>query len=176
MTEKPDDNNPVLLEIGKILKPHGLSGELIVGLSTNRIERLDPGSVISTKKLKLNVRTSRPHQKKFIVHFEGIENREKADELRGETLFAAPIKDETIWVHDLVGAEVIDQKGINRGIVVSVVHNPASDLLELEDGNLVPLNFLESYEAGKSIFVTTPEGLFFQEDQKASDEVNKNES
>ena len=53
MTEKPDDNNPVLLEIGKILKPHGLSGELIVGLSTNRIERLDPGSVIYAKKYRI---------------------------------------------------------------------------------------------------------------------------
>ena len=173
MTEKPDENNPVLLEIGKILKPHGLNGELLVDLSTNRTERLNPGSVISTQKLKLNVRTSRPHQKKFIVHFDGIENREKADELRGETLFAEPIKDETVWVHELVGAEVIDQNGINRGTVVSVVHNPASDLLELEDGNLVPLNFLTSYETGETIFVTTPEGLFFQE---SSDEGNKDES
>ena len=173
MTEQPDEKNPVLLEIGKILKPHGLSGELIVDLSTNRTERLNPGSVISTQEFKLNIKTSRPHQKKFIVHFEGIENREKADELRGESLFAEPIKDETVWVHELVGAEVIDQKGINRGLVTSVVHNPASDLLELEDGNLVPLNFLTSYKAGETIFVNTPEGLFFQE---SSDEGNENES
>ena len=34
MTEKPDQINPVLLEIGKIIKPHGLNGELIVFLST----------------------------------------------------------------------------------------------------------------------------------------------
>ena len=173
MTEKPDKNNPVLLEIGKILKPHGLNGELIVDLSTNRTERINPGSVISTQKLKLNVRTSRPHQKKFIVHFEGIQNREKAEELRGTTLFAEPIKDETVWAHELIGAEVIDQKGISRGHVTSVVHNPASDLLELEDGNLVPLNFLISYEAGKTIFVNTPEGLFFQE---TLDESNKDEN
>jgi 16S rRNA processing protein RimM len=173
MSEKPDENNPVLLEIGKILKPHGLNGELVVDLSTNRIERLNPGSAINTQKLKLNVRTSRPHQKKFIVHFEGIENREKADELRGEILFAEPIKDGTVWVHELVGAEVVDQTGINRGLVVSVIHNPASDLLELEDGNLIPLNFLTSYEAGETIFVTTPEGLFFQE---SPDEGNKDES
>ena len=173
MTEQPDEKNPVLLEIGKILKPHGLSGELIVDLSTNRTERLNPGSVISTQEFKLNIKTSRPHQKKFIVHFEGIENREKADELRGETLFAEPIEDETVWVHELVGAEVIDQKGINRGLVTSVVHNPASDLLELEDGNLVPLNFLTSYKAGETIFVNTPEGLFFQD---SSDEGNENES
>jgi len=173
MTEQPDEKNPVLLEIGKILKPHGLSGELIVDLSTNRTERLNPGSVISTQEFKLNIKTSRPHQKKFIVHFEGIENREKADELRGEPLFAEPIKDETVWVHELVGAEVIDQEGINRGLVTSVVHNPASDLLELEDGNLVPLNFLTSYKAGETIFVNTPEGLFFQD---SSDEGNENES
>ena len=173
MTEQPDEKNPVLLEIGKILKPHGLSGELIVDLSTNRTERLSPGSVISTQEFKLNIKTSRPHQKKFIVHFEGIENREKADELRGEPLFAEPIKDETVWVHELVGAEVIDQKGINRGLVASIVHNPASDLLELEDGNLVPLNFLTSYKAGETIFVNTPEGLFFQD---SSDEGNENES
>ncbi len=173
MTEQPDEKNPVLLEIGKILKPHGLSGELIVDLSTNRTERLNPGSVISTQEFKLNIKTSRPHQKKFIVHFEGIENREKADELRGEPLFAEPIKDETVWVHELVGAEVIDQKGINRGLVASIVHNPASDLLELEDGNLVPLNFLTSYKAGETIFVNTPEGLFFQD---SSDEGNENES
>ena len=173
MTEQPDEKNPVLLEIGKILKPHGLSGELIVDLSTNRTERLNPGSVISTQEFKLNIKTSRPHQKKFIVHFEGIENREKADELRGESLFAEPIKDETVWVHELVGAEVIDQEGINRGLVTSVVHNPASDLLELEDGNLVPLNFLTSYKAGETIFVNTPEGLFFQD---SSEEGNENES
>jgi len=173
MTEQPDEKNPVLLEIGKILKPHGLGGELIVDLSTNRTERLSPGSVISTQELKLNIKTSRPHQKKFIVHFEGIENREKADGLRGETLFAEPIEDETIWAHELVGAEVIDQKGINRGFVAAIVHNPASDLLELEDGNLVPLNFLTSYDSGKTIFVNTPEGLFFQESPDAG---NKNES
>ena len=173
MTEQPDEKNPVLLEIGKILKPHGLSGELIVDLSTNRTERLNPGSVISTQELKLNIKRSRPHQKKFIVLFEGIENREQADELRGETLFAESIEDETVWVHELVGAEVIDQEGINRGLVTSVVHNPASDLLELEDGNLVPLNFLTNYEPGKTIFVTTPEGLFFQDN---SDGGNKDES
>jgi len=162
MTEKPDQTNPVLLEIGKILKPHGLNGELIVFLSTNRIERLNPGSVITTEKLELEIITSRPHAKNFIVQFEGIVNREKAEELRGELLFAEPINDDTVWAHELIGAEVVDQHGINRGLVTSVVHNPASDLLELEDGNLVPLTFLTSYEPGDIIFVSTPEGLFVE--------------
>ena len=77
-------------------------------------------------------------------------------------LFAEPINDDTVWAHELIGAEVVDQHGINRGLVTSVVHNPASDLLELEDGNLVPLTFLISYEPGDIIFVLTPEGLFVE--------------
>lgn len=166
MNEKPDQTNPVLLEIGKILKPHGLNGEVIVSLSTNRTDRLNPGSVVNTEEMKLRIKASRPHAKNFIVQFKGIENREKAEELRGEFLYAESINDGTIWAHELVGAKVVDQHDNNRGTVVSVVHNPASDLMELEDGNLVPLTFLTSYKPGEVIFVTTPEGLFM-EDQKA---------
>ena len=35
----------MLLEVGRIHKAHGLEGEVIVGLVTNRTERLDPGTV-----------------------------------------------------------------------------------------------------------------------------------
>ena len=83
MNEKPDQTNPVLLEIGKILKPHGLNGEVIVFLSTNRTERLNPGSVVNTEEMELRIKASRPHAKNFIVQFKGIENRKKAEELRG---------------------------------------------------------------------------------------------
>ena len=35
-----------LLSVGRIAKPHGLKGELIVALSTNRVERVDVGSTL----------------------------------------------------------------------------------------------------------------------------------
>ena len=118
MNEKPDQTNPVLLEIGKILKPHGLNGEVIVSLSTNRTDRLNPGSVVNTEEMELRIKASRPHAKNFIVQFNGIENREKAEELRGEFLYAESINDGTIWAHELVGAKVVDQHDKNRGTVV----------------------------------------------------------
>jgi 16S rRNA processing protein RimM len=43
--------------------------------------------------------------------------------------------------------------------VVAVQANPASDLLVMEDGNLVPLRFVVRREAG-CIVVDVPAGLF----------------
>jgi ribosomal 30S subunit maturation factor RimM len=37
-----------MLEIGRLVKPHGLRGDIIVSLVTNRPERLAPGSVLNT--------------------------------------------------------------------------------------------------------------------------------
>jgi len=43
--------------------------------------------------------------------------------------------------------------------VVALIDNPASDLLELDDGRLVPLAFLVGYEPGIRIDVEVPAGL-----------------
>ena len=67
--------------------------------------------------------------------------------------------DDTLWGHELVGATVIDQHGADHGVVISVLDNPASDLLELEDGQLVPLTFLVGYLPGQRIDVQIPDGL-----------------
>ena len=61
-------------------------------------------------------------------------------------------------MHELIGCDVIDD-GVNRGQVVEVVSNPASDLLELDTGALVPLRFVTSHQPGV-IDVEVPDGLF----------------
>jgi 16S rRNA processing protein RimM len=62
-------------------------------------------------------------------------------------------------VHELIGSIVTDATGTERGTVVSVVANPASDLLELDTGALVPLRFLTEHTPGR-VVVEAPEGLF----------------
>jgi 16S rRNA processing protein RimM len=70
---------------------------------------------------------------------------------------------ETLWVHEMVGALVVDSSGGSRGHVVSVVENPASDLLELDNGNLVPLRFVSGTlvreDGSRVLQVEAPEGL-----------------
>ena len=71
---------------------------------------------------------------------------------------------DALWVHELVGRHGSSTPpGVDRGRVVAVVANPASDLLELESGALVPLRFVvggvETTPAGRRVRVDPPEGL-----------------
>lgn len=142
-------------------KPHGLAGEVIVALVTNRAERVAPGSVLTTPAGELTVLSSSPHQGRWIVRFAGVNGREAAETLRGTVLSAPALEDpEEMWVHELVGSEVVDIAGGTHGPVVEVEANPASDLLVLEGGGLVPLRFVVSHDrdAGR-IIIDPPEGL-----------------
>jgi 16S rRNA processing protein RimM len=150
----------LLLEVGRIVKPHGIRGEVIVDLSTNRTERVDAGSVLSSDVGDLEVLYSSPHQHRWIVAFKGVEDRNRAEELRGTVLRAEPIEgedDDTLWVHELVGARVYDTNGLFYGSVLEVEANPASDLLVLAQG-LVPLTFVVE-QAPERVVIDPPEGL-----------------
>jgi 16S rRNA processing protein RimM len=148
------------LEVGRIAKPHGLKGEVVVDLVTNRTERLEPGTALSTSAGPvLVVEASSPFGTRWIVTFAGVSDREAAEEVRGWKLLAPPIDEpEALWVDELVGASVSDQSGRHLGTVAAVVANPASDLLELEGGALIPIVFVVESAAGQ-VVVDIPDGL-----------------
>lgn len=150
-----------LLEVGRITKAHGLNGDVVVWLSSDRTERVTPGAVLGSDRGDLVVASSRPQQDRWVVHFEGVDSREAADLLRGLVLRAEPIDDpDALWVHELVGCVVRTADGIDRGTVENVLDNPAADLLQLDSGALVPVVFLVGTPADGVIVVDTPEGLF----------------
>lgn len=145
-----------------VVKPHGVKGDVIVDLVTNRPDlRLAPGSVLTTDGGALEVVTARPHQGRWIVVFAGVGDRDQAEALRGTTLSAEPVTDDgALWVHELIGAEVVDLAGTGYGPVVAVEANPASDLLVLEGDALVPLVFVVGRGPGGTVVIDPPAGLF----------------
>ncbi|MCL4312523.1 MAG: ribosome maturation factor RimM [Actinobacteria bacterium] len=150
-----------LLEVGKVLRPHGLRGEVVVYLWTNRLERVSPGAVLfSPVQEELVVATSRPYKKdRFIVGFEGVNDRDTAERLQGQVLSARPIDDHTtFWIHELVGKMVSEQGEEPVGTVVAVEANPASDLLVLDSGKLIPLHFVVEVSS-EIILGELPRGL-----------------
>ncbi len=150
-----------MLEIGRITSPHGVRGDVNVLLTSNRTERLDRGSVLMTNDGPLTVVSSRPHKNGYIVKFEGVNYRDQSEKLRNTVLTAEPIDDpDELWIHELIDAMVIDQDGAERGRVAQVLENPASDILELDTGHLVPVQFVLSCEPGVEIRVEVPDGLF----------------
>ena len=151
---------PELLEVGIVGKAHGLRGEVMVKLTTDRTERVQPGAVLHAADVVLTIGRSRPHQNGYLVLFDGVDDREAAEALRGAVLSAAPLDDpDALWVHELIGAAVVELDGTSRGRVEAVQENPASDLLVLESGALVPLTFVVQLR-DDVVVIEPPPGLF----------------
>lgn len=150
-----------MLEVGRVKKAHGLRGEVIVSLITDRSERVAPGSILISEDRSLEVEASRPHQKHFIVSFVGVLSREDAEALQGLALHAEPLDDpDELWVHELIGARVCSVDGSEVGVVEAVQANPASDLLVLDNGALVPVLFVVERRDDGTVVIDPPEGLF----------------
>ena len=130
-------------------------------LVSNRPERTRAGTVFETDgEGALRLEQARPFGRRWLMRFSGIASRHQAEAVRGVVLRARPLlDDEALWVHELVGAEVVRRgHGESVGRVRAVLSNPASDVLELEDGRLVPVRFVVAHEAGR-VEVDVPPGL-----------------
>jgi 16S rRNA processing protein RimM len=150
-----------LLEVGRIARAHGVRGELIVELVTDRTERVAVGATLHVEGGgPLTVTASRPHKGKWIVTFEGVHDREGAEALQGTLLYADPLDDPAeLWVHEVIGRRVVDVDGQLCGTVEAVQANPASDLLVLDSGALVPVRFVIE-ERDDALVIDVPDGLF----------------
>jgi 16S rRNA processing protein RimM len=95
------------------------------------------------------------------VHFADIDDRDAADAWRNTALLAEPLDDpDELWIHELVGCRVVSVDGVDRGEVVEVQENPASDLLVLDGGSLVPLTFVVDGPTDGVVRVDVPDGLW----------------
>ena len=149
------------LEVGRVGRAHGLHGEVSVAPITNRPDRFAPGSVLYSGERELRVASMRAHQDRFLIRFEGVDDRNGAEALRGALLTAdAPdtAEDGELWVHELIGAEVFDTAGTRLGSITAVEANPAHDQLVLDSGALVPVVFVLEHGDGR-VVVDVPEGL-----------------
>ena len=165
LPDRPDGPPEGLLEIGRLGRAHGVKGGLVVTLVTDRLERVRPGARLHDGRVWRTVAASRAlPQGKWMVQFDGVADRTAAEALAGRTLWAEPITDDdALWVHDLIGARIVDQHGVDRGTCVAVIDNPANDLIELDTGHLVPVTFVDSVvtgDDGTEIRVDAPDGLF----------------
>jgi 16S rRNA processing protein RimM len=150
-----------LLEVGHIRRAHGLRGEVFVQLISDNDVRLAPGAELIAGDETLVVETSRVASNgRRVVKFAQIPDRTAAESYANRVLRGRPLEDpDALWVHELIGARVVEVDGTERGVCVSVLANPAADLLELDSGALVPSNFVVSSADGV-IVVDAPEGLF----------------
>ena len=136
---------------------------MVVDLWTDQTQRLAPGTVLASARGPLAVVSAKPFggEGRYIVQFDGVDDRTAAERLRGVELEAESLEvPGTLWVHELVGAAVRDTGGAVLGRVAAVEANPASDLLVLESGGLIPVRFVTAHDpVAHTVDVDIPEGL-----------------
>ncbi|MCP2324945.1 16S rRNA processing protein RimM [Hamadaea flava] len=173
----------MLLVVGKILRPHGIRGELVVEVRTDEPEeRFVVGSTFDVgpteEKLgspvgaKLTIETVRWHQGRPLIFFAEVPDRNVAEELRGLLLWvdsgdiAAPVDPDEFHDHQLVGLDVITVAGDKIGVVARIDHAPASDMLVVrkEDRTMALVPFVRAIVptvdvAGGRVVIDPPDGL-----------------
>ncbi|HEY7628432.1 MAG TPA: ribosome maturation factor RimM [Ilumatobacteraceae bacterium] len=150
-----------LREVGRVGRAHGVAGEVYVQLITDRDERLAVGARLLAGQTWLTVAASKLLRDRWLVRFDGIDDRTAAEKLTNVVLRADPLDDDgdELWVHQLIGSRVIDVDGVDRGMCIGVIDNPAHDILEVDSGALIPVTFVVSCRVGV-ITIDPPEGLF----------------
>ncbi len=143
-------------------RPHGLRGEVVVVLVTDRLERLAPGSVLDAdgRALRGDGVASASTQLHRVVR-RRVRPRRRRRRCRARRCAAPAIDDpDELWVHELIGAPVVTVDGADVGVVESVEANPASDMLVLDNGALVPAVFVVEQRDDTTVVIDPPEGLF----------------
>ncbi len=145
---------PARLVVGRVLRPHGLGGEVVAEVLSDAPERFSPGAKLAAGDpdepaalRDLEVLAARRHQGRMLLRLAGIEGRDAVEPLRG-LLLSIPLEKardlaaDEFWSHQLIGLRVIDQEGRERGVVDDVRPGAAHDLLAVRrpDGEvaLVP--------------------------------------
>lgn len=130
------------VEVGRVLGPHGVRGEVAVESFSDVEERFSPGAELLTAPRpglppRLTVETVRPHRGALLVRFAGVADRDAADALRGAVLEvpreAVPAPPEDTWYHfQLQGCRCRDARLGDLGEVTAVIEDGGGVLLAVD--------------------------------------------
>jgi 16S rRNA processing protein RimM len=161
--------------VGRIGRPHGVRGDMVVGVRTDEPElRFAKGSRLDTDPVALGpltVASTKWHSGELLVRFEGIGDRDAAADLRGTWLLvdsatiAPPDDPDEFRDGDLIGLTARTVDGTMIGTVSDVLHS-GQDVLVIKSaaGRDVMVPFVKPIVpdvdiAGGVLTIDPPEGL-----------------
>lgn len=162
-----------LLETGKIVKTHGIKGEVKIDAWSDT-----PEFLVSFKSMflkdgtKLEVQKARVHKQGVIVKFKGIDSIDDALLYLNRTVYIdktdVSLDDGVYFIDDLVGLDVIDvESGKKYGVIKDVFQTGSNDvyIVSGEDGKsyYIPgiADIVKNVDLEKGVMYIKPiEGLF----------------
>jgi 16S rRNA processing protein RimM len=127
--------------VGRIVRAHGVHGEVAVQVRTDDPDRrLAVGARLATdpsERGPLQVTAARWHSGRMLMRFAGLADRAGAEALRGTMLVVdvdeteRPDDPDEFYDHQLVGLRAITTDGAALGVVCDVLHLPGQNLLAI---------------------------------------------
>ncbi len=144
-----NENN--LYRIAKILRGHGIKGEMKISPMNRHLNGIKKETVVFlsdrfNKIQVVNIEKMRLSRAEGIVKFREIDDRTAADKFAGGYLLIdksdlPSLPKDEYYIDDLIGMEVLDDKGSKIGVLNEVYSQSSYDIYEvLHDGkrSLVP--------------------------------------
>jgi 16S rRNA processing protein RimM len=135
---------PERVVVGRVLRAHGVRGEVVVEVLSDAPERFARGSRMDAgdpagERTTLTVAAARPHRGRLLVRFAEVRDRTAAEALRGAPLSipgeaAAPPPPGSYYAWQLEGLEVVDEAGERLGVLARVLRRPGNDLWVVRTG------------------------------------------
>jgi 16S rRNA processing protein RimM len=131
----PGNGETLFLAIGKLRRPHGVHGEILMDVVTDFPERIKAGITVfvGPQYQERTIRSVRSNAGTMLVAFEGFNNPEEAGGLRNLYLFVRaddrpPLPAGEYYHHQLIGLPVVTDEGQMLGILAEILSNAANDI------------------------------------------------
>jgi 16S rRNA processing protein RimM len=131
----PAAGEPAFLAVGKVRRPHGVTGDVLVEIYTDFPDRLQPKVMVyaGENHLPLTISRQRFHNDGVLLAFDGFSTPEQVGRFRNQILY---IKSEQVeelpageyYFHQLLGLSVFDETGEPLGEVTEIMETGANDV------------------------------------------------
>lgn len=143
-TNKPVDptpgssipGEPGFLAVGKLRRPHGVRGDILMEVLTDFPERIGPGKLLYLGEARTPVKLLgvRNHHDLLNLHLEGYDTPEQVSQLRNLLVFVPsqqvpPLPEGNYYHHQLIGLQVVDDQGELISNIVEILETGANDVL-----------------------------------------------
>jgi 16S rRNA processing protein RimM len=144
----PAAGEPAFLAVGKVRRPHGVSGDVLVEIYTDFPERLLAKSLVyaGENHLPLTINRQRSHNDGVLLAFDGYSTPEQVGRFRNQTLYiksaqAEELPEGEFYFFQLLGLSVMDENGEFLGEVTEIMQTGANDV------------YVVSNEAGRELLL-----------------------
>jgi 16S rRNA processing protein RimM len=135
----PSPGEPVFLVVGKLRRPHGVHGEMIMDVYTDFPERLEAGVgvYIGEAYQPILIKSLRRHGNAMLLALSGFDTPEEVGVFRNQLLYVRSddrpaLPEGDYYHHQIVGLRVVDRSGKSLGTVVDILETGANDILVIE--------------------------------------------